>query len=305
MPDIIFDSSGNNGADGIDGKDGNSIFTRKNAKSAKNGVDAKDIDFTLSSVKGSKIPGHIHIRGTIEGKNDFQRIDKEYFLGSDGKVIFKARGGNGGKGGKGGNGQYNQSNYSYVGGGYGTNGGKAGDGGHIKITTNEEDAHLLMLLGKYDTKGGKGGKAGKHGMGFSGGNELFDGNHGKDGTFKYGIKTEDGQWIKKKEQTNSLKISYLEYEPQVESGIFEPGSTLNITNFKLENVGLDSTPKHTLIKIEIDPNDKNYKCIKNHYIYAPLFIKARTHEILSMSVNINDCEQIVDGEPLEESVELE
>src|SRR6266498_57313 len=89
MPDIIFDSSGNNGADGIDGKDGNSIFTRKNAKSAKNGVDAKDIDFTLSSVKGSKIPGHIHIRGTIEGKNDFQRIDKEYFLGSDGKVILK------------------------------------------------------------------------------------------------------------------------------------------------------------------------------------------------------------------------
>ncbi|CAG8585998.1 6511_t:CDS:2 [Funneliformis mosseae] len=301
MTDIKIKGYGKNGADGKDGKDG-SIFSSsgRNAKPAEDGKDAKNMDLVLSSVKGSKVPGHIHITGT-KGN---QHYDKECFLDLTGMLHFIAYGGNGGDGGKGGDASYKNSTCEYRGhGGKGTKGGNGGDGGQIKITTNEHDSHLLTLIGKYDTNGGKGGKAGNHGNG----NNMYDenlvnGRDGKNGTFKCGVMAEDGQWYEKSPvQTNTLKIKNLKYEPQAESGIYEPGSTFNITNMKLENIGSEPTPKHTLIRIELDSKTK---WIKNHSIFAPLHIQPNNHKSLRMSVNINDCEA-VDEEPLKDLVNLE
>ncbi|CAI2170410.1 7643_t:CDS:2 [Funneliformis geosporum] len=288
MPDITIDGCGKDGANGNDGKDA-SIFTSsgRNAKPAEDGKHAKIINLTLSSVKGSKVPGHIHITGSIGN----QRFEREYFLDLTGMIHFRAKGGNGGDGGVGGNASYDNSTYDYQGtGGKGTNGGNGGNGGRIKITTNEHDSHLLTLIGKYYISGGKGGKAGMHGKG----NHKFymlpvNGRDGENGTFKCGVMTEDGQWYEKSpEHTSFLKIKNLKYEPQAESGIFEPGSTLNITNMELENIGSEPTPKHTLIRIELDSKTK---WVKNHSIFAPLHIHPNTHKSLRMSAIMTKIER--------------
>src|ERR1044071_3650386 len=111
-----------------------------------------------------------------------------------------------------------------------------------------------MLLGTYNIKGGIGGRAGRHGNGWNEDNTR-EGTHGKDGTFKYGIISEDGQWCERKEQINSLNISNLRFEPQAESGVFEPGSTLKVTYLQLENVGLEPTPRYPPIRIELDSSN--------------------------------------------------
>ena len=67
----------------------------------------------------------------------------------------------------------------------GGKGGNAGNGGHVRITTNERDTHLVMLV-KYDVEGGICGKSEERGSG---------GVNGKDGHFEWGVVTEYGECL--------------------------------------------------------------------------------------------------------------
>ncbi|PKC56791.1 hypothetical protein RhiirA1_428912, partial [Rhizophagus irregularis] len=220
MSDTIFEAIGDNGIDAIDGESfsqyppqmGENGSKGRDATPAGRGFKGGNIMIKLSSIPNQREPGHIYVEGEITYENrPSVKIGSEFILGTTGLINFVSRGGNGGNGAKGGDGQYGGDGFPGVDateysepsdggpggnggdGGRGSDGGDGGNGGDVKVLTSEQDAHLLMLLGKCDLTGGHGGLPGSHGKGGKGGkgalggkgNELFlqgnDGIDGKDG----------------------------------------------------------------------------------------------------------------------------
>ncbi|RIA81247.1 hypothetical protein C1645_790818 [Glomus cerebriforme] len=356
MGDIIFEAIGDNGIDAIDGESfsqyppqmGENGSKGRDATPAGRGFKGGTIAIKLSSISSQREPGHIHIEGEITYENrPGKRIGGEYLLGPTGLINFISRGGNGGKGAKGGDGQdggpgypgHNATEHSEAtdggpggnggDGGRGSDGGDGGDGGNVKIFTSEQDAHLLMLLGKCDLSGGHGGLPGTHGeagLGGKGGpggkgNEFFhngndgdDGNDGKicnavlysghegrNGQLEYGIVNFNNYFERRYNHSYRLEISEFNHEVQGDCGIIEPGCSIQITNMKFKNIGGSPTPKYTPIRIELD--SYNNEWIGNvTYLYAPYDILPNDVKYLDISqritININESNIVNDGSPL-------
>src|SRR6266498_2672287 len=94
-------------------------------------------------------------------------------------------------------------------------GGNGGNGGNIRITTNDQDVHLLMLISMIEVNGGLGWGPQRDEFGHYKNTEIIGyGCNGNDGTFKYGVINEDGQWKERNEQSSLLEISDYLYKPQ-------------------------------------------------------------------------------------------
>ncbi|GBB89076.1 hypothetical protein RclHR1_15740002 [Rhizophagus clarus] len=183
--DVTIDASGSHGHDASNG-----YGYGANAGQAGIGSNGGDIKVILSSVLSLDEPSYarINVTGTKTYSNGYvEYINENFILGREGLIHFKSRGGNGGNGGRGANGRvgYRGSNGTDAtirmngtdggpggdggDGGHGSSGGNGGNGGRILIGVSERDAHLLMLLGKFDVLGGIGGNPGSHGLGGRGG----------------------------------------------------------------------------------------------------------------------------------------
>ncbi|EXX76308.1 hypothetical protein RhiirA5_429523 [Rhizophagus irregularis] len=362
MSDTIFEAIGDNGIDAIDGESfsqyppqmGENGSKGRDATPAGRGFKGGNIMIKLSSIPNQREPGHIYVEGEITYENrPSVKIGSEFILGTTGLINFVSRGGNGGNGAKGGDGQYGGDGFPGVDateysepsdggpggnggdGGRGSDGGDGGNGGDVKVLTSEQDAHLLMLLGKCDLTGGHGGLPGSHGKGGKGGkgalggkgNELFlqgnDGIDGKDGKtldinlyrghegrngkLEYGIINFNNFFEPRIDHTFRLEISEFMYEAQGDSGIIEPGSTIQIINMKFRNIGMSPTPKYTPIRIELD--SFNNEWINNiTHLYAPYDILPNDVKYLDNSqriiISINELNTINDGSPLYQQVIL-
>jgi hypothetical protein len=220
-------------------------------------------------------------------------------------------------------------------GGRGSDGGDGGNGGDVKIFTSEQDSHLLMLIGKCDLTGGHGGLPGSHGKAGKGGkgglkgkgNEhylqgndgedgkdgktlnvnLYRGHEGRNGKLEYGIINFNNFFEPRIDHNFRLEISEIIYEIQGDSGIIEPGGSIQITNMKFRNIGRSPTPKYTPIRIELD-NFNNEWVNSISHLYAPYDILPSDVKYLDTSqritININELNTISDGNPLYQQVSL-
>ncbi|PKC76278.1 hypothetical protein RhiirA1_513313 [Rhizophagus irregularis] len=375
---VTIDASGSHGHDASNGYG-------EGADAGQSGIGSNggNIDVTLSSVSYSNEPGLINIYGTKTYSNGHvEYINSNYSLGTEGLIHFTSVGGNGGNGGRGANGYdgYNGSDgidatKSTIGtngerggdgghGGRGSSGGNGGNGGHIKISVNEYDAYLLMLIGEFKVSGGSGGNFGCHGTGGKGGsggkgghswtetkpavyeypsNNAFEppeppepilitpeethtipggndgdsgrdgytpteflirGNNGTNGSFEFGVVNEYGKWQRRDEKFCKLDINSIECVTQNNSGIFEPGSSINV-GMTIFNTGCP-TPKHTPIRIELD--EYNTWIVNNPKVDAPLNLRDYDHKHIrsdqGMTIKINDPKIVTNGIPLSVPINL-
>ena len=165
----VYNTDGEKGDDGADGCAGFYCGTHDGA-AAQRGKDGRTLNVTLSVIRN-------HVRVQANNCLDtFPLSDRTI------SIAMHSRGGDGGNGGKGSAGSVgtdgiDASEDNNVGnggnggadGGNGGAGGNGGNGGKVIVNVHPDDADLLMLTSKPDTRGGKKGIGGRGAPGGIGG----------------------------------------------------------------------------------------------------------------------------------------
>lgn len=163
-----YNTDGEKGDDGADGCAGGGCGTHgQNGAAAQSGKDGRTLNVTLSVIRN-------HVRVQANNCIDTFPLNDRAI-----SIAMQSRGGNGGNGGKGFAGsvgtdgvdafEKNNGGNGGADGGNGGAGGNGGNGGKVIVNVHPDNADLLMLTSKPDTRGGKKGIGGRGASGGIGG----------------------------------------------------------------------------------------------------------------------------------------
>ncbi|CAG8435647.1 10813_t:CDS:2 [Rhizophagus irregularis] len=164
---------------------------------------------------------------------------------------------------------------------------------------------ILIIPEEIITHTNPGGIDGDNGCdGYTPTEFLNGGYMGTNGSFEFGVINEYGKWQRRDEKFCKLEINSVECVIQNNSGIFEPGSSINV-GMEIFNTGCP-TPKHTPIRIELD--EYNTWIVNNPKVDAPLNLLDYDSKNIGsdqgMTIKINDPKIVTNGIPLSVPINL-